>query len=59
MADGNYAYPTNNLFTKLLNPIGQENMYDQFVYIPQKICNNTQGQVSVSIISDPINANLL
>ena len=35
---------------------GGENMYVQFVYGPQTICNHTRGQVLVSKNADPVNA---
>ena len=36
-------------------PVGEENPFVQFRYIPMKICNHTQGQLSGSIEAYPIN----
>ena len=48
---------TRTLAKTLLEPTGEENLYVQFVYVQQKICNHTQGQVLVSMNTDPINTN--
>ena len=47
-------YPTGNLATIFHKPVEEANPYVQFVYVPQKICNHTRGQVSGSMNSDPI-----
>ena len=38
-------------------PTGESNPYWLFGYVPHKIFNHTQGKVSVSMDSDPINTN--
>ena len=35
--------------------MGEANPYVRFVYVPQTICNYTQGQVSVSMNDDTVN----
>ena len=46
---------TSTLATAFHRTIGEENPYVLFVYGPLTICNHTQGQVSGSMNSDPIN----
>ena len=41
----------------LQKPVGEENPYVWFGCDSQTICNHTQGQVSGSIIYDPIESN--
>ena len=45
---------TGTLTTTFHKTAGKENPYAQFRYVKLKICNHTQGQVSVSINTDPI-----
>ena len=35
---------------------GEESPYVRFRYLPQKICNHTQGQVLGSMNNDPLNS---
>ena len=48
---------TVTLVTIFRNPAGEANPYVQFGCIPQTICNSTQGQFSLSMNADQINAN--
>ena len=43
------------LATTFHKPVGGANMYVQFGYVPLKIWNYTQGQVSGSMNTNPIN----
>ena len=51
-----YEHPTINLATTFHNPEREANMYINFEYIPQTICNHTQRQSSRLINADSINA---
>ena len=53
----NYEHPTGTLAMILHKPAGGANPYVRFVYGPQKKFNHTQGQVLLSINTDPNNAN--
>ena len=46
---------TGTLAMEFNKPAGEEDMYVQFGYVPLKIFNHTQGQVSGSMDADPIN----
>ena len=46
---------TGNLDTTFHKPAEEENPYVRFGYGSLKICNHTQGQVSLSMNADPIN----
>ena len=50
-----HIHPTDTLATTLLKPTGEENIYVQFLYSPQKNLNHTRVQVLVSINANPIN----
>ena len=43
------------LTTTFHKPVGESNTYVRFVYGLLKICNNTPGQVSGSMNTDPVN----
>ena len=53
----NSEHPTGTLAMTFHRTVGETNMYVWFGYIPQTICNNTQGQVSGSMNADQINVN--
>ena len=59
MNDGKYELLTIKLATTFFKPAGWEILYVRFGYVPYTICYNTQGKVSVSMNSDPINFKLL
>ena len=59
MTYGYYARPTVTLATTFLKPVGQANPYFCFEYGPQKICYDTQEQLSESINADMINVKVL
>ena len=48
-------HKTSTLTTTFQKPVREENPYVMFWYSPLTICYHTQGQVSVSMNSDPIN----
>ena len=50
-----YEHPTVILATTFYKPVGEANQYVRFVYGPLTIFNHTWGQVSVSMINDPVN----
>ena len=59
--DGKYEFPTVDLVTTLLKPAGKANQYVRSGYGLKIICNNTQGQlrVSMTISADKINVKVL
>ena len=53
----NQLHPLGTLDMTLLNHEGEENLHVQFGYGSRTILNHTQGQVSISMDYNMINAN--
>ena len=51
------VHPTGTLATTFHKPVGEENTYVCFGYVPQTIFLHTWVQVPGSMNADPINAN--